>query len=328
MKVGVVGVGVAGASHLFDLVSDDRFSVVAVGASRIDRARRAADLFNVPLAFADPAIMFETGELDGVVVATPPSVTAGIVGAALRAGLPTLIDKPAAASADELEAVDRNAHHTRAAVAYNRRYLDHVIQGRAILSDGRLGVLTTIGCEWRGPFEQRFATGDTFRAKTGWGHGVLLDTVSHIIDMLLYLGVGPLVAERAVLATSPTGADTGGRIALQCVGSEPMITLRIVDDPLEDWRVEIRGTGGHLTVSRSGVSGRCRGQTIDRSAAETRRPVDDLLDLADGRPALGATLTEAIDVLRVIDQIRAVAHHGRRWSSPRAKALGRLNGSC
>lgn len=329
MRVGVIGVGVAGSSHLFDLVSSGDFTVAAVCANRIDRAKQTADLYGVALAFADPSAMLAEGRLDAVVIATPPRVTPDIAALILAHGLPAVIDKPAGVSATALEQVCRAVRPgpARAVVAYNRRYQSHVHRARAMLARQELGPLCAVECRWVGPFTNRYTDESTHRRHVGWGDGVALDTASHVLDTLAFLGVGRLAVTRASLTAGPTGADVAAHVDLACPGGPP-VNLSIDDqDGAEEWKIIVRGWDGELHLTRAGLTGTVKGRSVAEAASDLRRPVDDLLALATGDQTFGATLSEAVTALALIDDIRTIARR-RRWHRPRAKALGRLNGAC
>ena len=302
----------------------------AVCARRIDRAKRAADLFGVPLAFDDAAAMIAEVELDAVVVATPPAATTEIAELALGRGLLVLLDKPAGPSALALDQVVRaaGASATKAVVGYNRRYQVQVHRLREVIEHGALGLLEAIECRWTGPYVRRYTAESTYRRGVEWGDGVLLDTGCHIIDTLFFLGIRPLVVTRANLALGTTGTDVAVDADLHCSLLDLPVRVRIDDrDGDEACDVTVRGRDGELRLIRTGLSGTIAGRQIELPAQDLRRPVDDLPALAAGDQTYGASLSEAVAVLALIDAIRVRAAR-RRWSRPRAKALGRLNGSC
>jgi len=323
----VVGVGVAGKSHLFDLVSDDRFAVVTVCASRRDTAEHAAHTFGVTHAHDDPDALLVGGRLDGIVLATPPAVTPVLLRRALDAGLAVLVEKPGAGSAADLRAVVQGAPAAqRVAVAYNRRYQRHVHEARRLVAAGALGPPNEVGCRWRAPFRERYSGGDTFRPRVPWGHGVVLDTACHVLDTLLFLGLGPLTVSAARLVRGATDADVEAHFDL--IGRDGVrITTHIDEGPHEDWVLALRGPLGTMTITRSQLVTTRDGHTERVEQDDLARPVDDLLRLGTGRPPRGATATEATSCLSVVDAVRRVAVR-RPWSRPRAKALGRLNGAC
>lgn len=332
MRVGVVGVGVAGSSHLFDLVSDDRFEVAAVCAKRPDRATRAADLFGVPAAYSDPHVMLEQEGLEGLVVAVPPAVTAELVDLALSAGLIVLVDKPAAVHPDQLRRLlgdGPTAAMRKAVVAYNRRYQRHVHAARALVAPALSSSVATIDCSWSGPFVHRYVEEPTYRRQVGLGDGVLLDTASHIIDTLACLGFVVPTVEHARLTAGPSGADVAADLRLRWEEAKTPTTITVSEGEDETWSISIQGPGGHLVLTRSDLRGTWHRQDVQIPGEDLRRPADDLIEMANDRPVCGASLSEAAAVLETIQKVRVAAGAVRRaWKRPRAKALGRLNGAC
>jgi len=330
MRVGVIGTGIAGSSHLFDLASNDRFTIAAVCARRRHHAEEAARLYGVPAVFDDPAEMLAAQRLDAVVVATPPDVTPAVVRMAQRAGLPALVDKPAAPTAGMLDQPGQaRVPAAYTVIAYNRRYQRHVYHARDLLTEADAGTLTRVECEWAGPFTDRYAFGDTYRRHVGWGNGVVLDTASHILDTLAFLGITPLVIEDAHLTRGPRGADVAASIRLHSSGKAAPVSVRINDAPGDDtWTIVINSTAGTIALTRTALRGTWHARPVYTAASDIRRPVDDLLAIAEHQPTLGASLPEAVATLKLIDQVRHMAAGRRPWQRPRAKALGRLNGAC
>lgn len=330
MRVAVIGTGVAGRSHLLDAVTNPDLDVVAVASAHRDRAEVAARDFGVPACFNSASAMLSEAAVDAVVVATPPAVTPPIIIEAARAGCAVLVDKPAAATAPPLADVQGQLGGlaARIVVGYNRRYQSHVQRCRDLLVDASA---QQVRCLWTGPFSDRYRSPATYRRTATWGHGVLLDTASHILDTLQFLGLGPISFTGGHLGTgSGIDADVEADLRLGfrdiCAGQ---VTIRDAAGQEDNWRVEITADHGCLALSRSSLTGTWDGSLISVAGRDLRRPVDDLLALAEGAPTCGATLREAIDVLDVIDTVRNRAGLARRqWQRPRAKALGRLNGAC
>jgi predicted dehydrogenase len=334
MRTAVIGVGVAGSSHLFDLVSNGEFDVVAVCASRMETAQRAACLFSVPAVCRDVSELLDIHRPEAVVIATPPHVTPDILAICLAAGSWVVVDKPAGPDARSLRKVITSVGTlaSRARVTYNRRYQEHIDYARSAIVGDDLGALIAVDCYWTGPFTRRYASPDTYRKNVGFGNGVVLDTACHIFDTLAMLGLGSPTVQKAKIMSLPTGADISAEIRLIHGRQDTPITVSIRDSGQDDaWQIIIRGESGHLELNREGLRGRCQGLPVIKQATSVRHPVDDLLFMRRGQPTYGATLHQAVNVLETIDQIRdasAFARAKRPWQRPRAKALGRLNGAC
>jgi predicted dehydrogenase len=331
MRTAVIGVGVAGSSHLLDLVSSSEFEVIAVCASRMETAQNAACLFGIPAACHDVSDLLRVHRPEAVVIATPPPVTPGIITQCLTAGTWVLVDKPAGPDAQSLrEAITAAGSDAgRARVAYNRRYQEHVDHARSVIAADGLGPLTAVDCHWTGPFASRYKSPGSYRKGTRLGDGVVLDTACHIIDTLAVIGLGSPAVQHACLKALPAGADIGAEIHLAHGHRRTPIRVSIGEGGEDDrWQIIIRGQSGQLELDRDGLHGQCHGLPVVKQAISFQRPVDDLLRLRGGQPAYGATLGQAAETLDTIDQIRAAARVKRPWQRPRAKALGRLNGAC
>lgn len=322
-----MGVGVGGRSHLFDLAADRRFELAAVCASHQDSADEAAAMFGAPAAFTDAAAMLRGVPLDAVVVATPPAATPAVLGQCAAAGLPTLVDKPAAADAASLDRLIAalGPRCDRFTVAYNRRYQRHVGYARDRVT-AEPGAVEEVVCEWSAPFAARYAAGaDTYRTACGFGDGVILDTATHIFDTLAFLGLSDLRVQRARLWPGPTGADVRSHLLLRHARTH--VEVRIRDGGESDvWKLTLRARWGSLVLTADGLTGSVDGHRVSIDGTYDHRPVEDLLPGRSRRR--GATLAEAAAALRLVDQARGEAELSRVWRRPRAKALGRLNGSC
>ncbi|HEX6468290.1 MAG TPA: Gfo/Idh/MocA family oxidoreductase [Streptosporangiaceae bacterium] len=90
IRVGIVGAGPdrgwARAAHLPALDRLDEFEVTAVATSRPESARRAADQYGVPHAFADAGELAEHPDVDLVVVSVKAPAHAAAIRPALAAG--------------------------------------------------------------------------------------------------------------------------------------------------------------------------------------------------------------------------------------------------
>jgi predicted dehydrogenase len=323
-----VGSGLAGTSHLFDLASSSEMAPVAVCATSVASASRAADCFGARAAYDNLDQMLSSERLDALVVAVPPSAADAVLPAVAASGLPVVIEKPGAVAADVIQRV-RQVHQgfvRLSTVAYNRRYQRHVRTLRDRLQRGLLGSITEVRCTWLGPFSQRYSHGSTYRSGARFGEGVLLDTVSHIVDTLSLLGFRPLRLMRASLRPGCSGADVGVDAMLHAYGGTPTVHLAVGEGP-DTWQIAIAGTRGHAVVDADGLNLSTGDTTESVLAADIRRPVDDLVSLCRGEPVLGATVGEAAETLDVLRDIYR-AGTSRPWIRPRAKALGRLNGSC
>jgi predicted dehydrogenase len=190
LNVAIIGYGLAGAVFHAPLIAAQprmRVAVVVTGSpQRADQARAEHPGVRV-LPYADE--LFAQPQLaDLVVIAAPNSAHAPLAHAALRAGLPVVVDKPmtpSAAQAAELTAAAERAG-LLLSVFQNRRWDGDFLTVRRLISEGRLGEITR--------FESRF---ERWRPtpKGGWRElggaeeaaGLLYDLGSHLVDQALDL---------------------------------------------------------------------------------------------------------------------------------------------
>ena len=116
--------------------------VVGVSDPEFDRSLAAAARFGVLHAEADAQRLLDTVPMEGVVVCAPPDCHSELARAALAHDVSVLVEKPAACTVEELEAlvVARAAHPTRACMV-NLPWAFHpaVATLAAAISAGRLG---------------------------------------------------------------------------------------------------------------------------------------------------------------------------------------------
>ncbi|NUT55391.1 MAG: Gfo/Idh/MocA family oxidoreductase [Thermoleophilia bacterium] len=138
LRIALIGLGdIAVRAHLPALAAEQRVSVVAVADADEERlaaapagARRTTDVSSL---LADP-------EVDAVVIATPPSATAGLVRDALEAGKWVLAEKPLGLSVAETSGV-RAAPGAGERLQIGLTYRHHpaVDRLRELIASGALG---------------------------------------------------------------------------------------------------------------------------------------------------------------------------------------------
>ena len=193
LRVGLIGYGIAGAVFHAPLIAAcpglELSTVVTRSPER--RAEIAASHPGTAVVDDVPALL-ACGGLDLVVVASPNRLHVDHTTAALRAGLPVVVDKPfapsaAAARALVAEARDRGLLLT---VFQNRRWDNDFRTLARLIGAGELGAVHR--------YESRFERWVP-RPKAGWREsggpeeagGVLYDLGSHLVDQALAL-FGPV----------------------------------------------------------------------------------------------------------------------------------------
>jgi len=338
VRVGLIGAGLAGRSHAFDVVTTDGLQLAGVAGGQGTSARDTSALFGCTL-YPDADALLSDSTVDAVIIAVPPHTVFPLLLRTVESGKPCLVEKPIARTTAQCELLQQLMKRTPAVVApFNRRYLPHVRHARQLIDDGAIGSVNGAEACWQGAYRVRFgAETGTYRAAAGTRSGVLLDSGTHALDTLVYLlaeVLGPIHVTTTRLIRNERGADVEAEL-LAIAEDGCSIRFSAADDPSSapdgNWQLHITGSTGLITLDRHGLLV-SRVQDPEPSPVlfpEAERPAADLRRVVHGQSPLGAGLFDALAVSNLVasayDQALPVE---RSWSRPRAKALGRLNGSC
>lgn len=208
LRVGLIGYGLAGAVfHAPLIAATPGLALAAVVTGDPDRARRARQEHpGVRVVARAEELLADAASLDLVVVASPNRTHVPLATAALRAGLPVVVDKPLAGTVAEAETLVELAasRDLLLTVFHNRRWDGDFRTLRSLLAEGALGEV------WR--YESRFERWRPTR-KGGWREspdpaevgGVLYDLGSHLVDQAVQL-FGPVT--RVYAETAARRGDT------------------------------------------------------------------------------------------------------------------------
>ena len=207
IRTAVAGFGLSGSVfHAPLIAANPAFSLDVIATS--DAGRKAAAAASYPSAriVDTPVAVLElAGELDLLVLGTPPATHYPLAKAALEAGLDVVVDKPfTVRSAEGAELMELAARRGRVLTVFqNRRWDGDFLTVRTLLAGGALGTVTR--------FESRFERWAPTVTKA-WkaaatpddGGGVLFDLGTHLLDQALQL-FGPAAVVHAELAARRPG---------------------------------------------------------------------------------------------------------------------------
>jgi scyllo-inositol 2-dehydrogenase (NADP+) len=339
LKVALMGYGVAGEHFHGPLIhATPGLELTAIVTSNAERATRAAERYPAASVIAPDEIWKTAGSYDLAVVATANASHLSLGLAALQAGLPLVVDKPLATSANEAQqlvvaAADAGRLLT---VFQNRRWDSDFLALRKLLDAGELGTVYR--------YESRF---ERWRPtpKPGWresgdpaaGGGLLTDLGSHLVDQAIFL-FGPVSevfatldrrrpgveveddafialnhvsGERSTLWVSAVAAQLGPR--LRVLGSKAAYVvdgldgqedaLRAGGDPTSaDWGVESPGRWGKLIVGDEE-------RPIPRGPGAYPAFYQGVRDAITMRGPAPVDPRDAVATLRVLDAARRSAEH-------------------
>ena len=179
-RLGLVGAGRMGRTHLRALAGSDRVAVTAI-AEMAPAARQAVAAPGVTV-HASVAEMLDAAAIDGVLIAAPTDQHGAIIAEVAAHGLPILCEKPCGLTA----AAARASAGTAAAagvplqVAYWRRFVPGLRRLRDRIAAGEFGTVHLVTCyQWD---EQ--PPPPAFRAHSG---GIAIDMGVHEFDQLRWL---------------------------------------------------------------------------------------------------------------------------------------------
>ena len=208
LRVGVIGLGFAGSTHLDAFTALPGATVVALAGQEPARLAELGESRGVPHLYADWHDLVARDDLDIVSIGVPNDLHHPIAMAALQSGKHVFCEKPLATTGDlaaEMVAAATEADRVLE-VAYNhRRRADVAFLGDYLAND---------------PF------GDVYHARASWlrrsgipglgswftshataGGGPLIDLGSHVLDIALHLMGEP----RVVTASAVTYNELGRR---------------------------------------------------------------------------------------------------------------------
>ncbi|QNE77117.1 oxidoreductase [Streptomyces finlayi] len=209
LRVALVGYGLAGSVFHAPLIATTEGLVLdtVVTSNEERRAQALAEFPDVRIAVSSDELWPRADELDLVVIASPNKTHVALATAALRAGLPVVVDKPIAGTAAEARELAALADERGLllSVFQNRRWDNDFRTLARLIADGELGDVQR--------FESRF---ERWRPQTkgGWREsgdpleigGLLYDLGSHVVDQALTL-FGPAVQVYAECDVRRPGAS-------------------------------------------------------------------------------------------------------------------------
>jgi FkbM family methyltransferase len=184
-RIGIVGCGAITEMAHIPAASDlDEVRLVGLVDTDLARAQALAARFAVPRAV--PRLDGLVGEVDAVILATPPHVRSELACEAFAHGLHVLCEKPLANSAEECRQMIAQAQAARRtlAVAHTYRFFPNRAYGRELFLKGRLGKLVCATIEQGYPYSWHPRTAYTLRKE--WVPGGVLFNDVHVLDMLLW----------------------------------------------------------------------------------------------------------------------------------------------
>jgi UDP-N-acetylglucosamine 3-dehydrogenase len=254
LRVGVVGLGIAGGRHLAAYASDRRVQITAV--SDVDRSRGedAAERFGASY-YHDYEELLES-DVDAVSVCVPHSLLAPVAVRSAQRGKHVLLEKPMATSVAEADSVIAAFEEwdTLLMVGFVHRFRDEALRAKEALRQGAIGEPYLV-------IDRSSIGGDSLAPAWIWdpaqsGGGVLFYSGVHSVDRVRWLAEDEVAGLTATTARLAHVADVEDyAVGTMRFGRGLMATFIQNFTPLaagSRWDTEVYGSEGSLFM-RTGV---------------------------------------------------------------------------
>ena len=254
IRLGIVGLGKMGLSHLAIARAHPRINLVAAcdaTAYLTDVLSKFAGL----KCYGDLDRMLAEEKLDALLVATPSKLHAAMVEKALSIGLHVFCEKPFvldAADGDRLAALAEGKTLVTQ-VGYHYRFVGAFKEAARIVASGVLGEMHHVRAEAYGPVVLR-SKGGTWRSAKSEGGGALYDYACHAIDLVNFIAGVP-VSVSGVVRNSVFSRDVDDEVYCSMHfsgGASGQLCVNWSDESFRKMstKVSVWGTNGRIVADR------------------------------------------------------------------------------
>lgn len=336
LRIGFVGAGFGQRVHVPAFRADSRCEVVAICATTLEHAAKAAEQAGLSEAYGSLGDMLRKAGVDAVSIAAPPAAQPELIVEAAKAGKHVFCEKPLAAH--EKDAARALAAVEGAGVVHAIDFIFPEIgawrRGEMVLKAGTLGKLRHAALTWRVE-THAFAYGlNSWKTRNADGGGALGNFMSHSLYYLEWL-LGSFTRVAARLGRGRGAGDSRVDAWFEAAEGFP-VTVAIANDAFRGsgHRLEIYGEQGTLVLNNptsdyvNGFELSLATRADDGFSAEpgeefangdgrigavsaiVRRFVDGVLS---GRP-VKPNLADGVRVQRLIEKVR-LADEAGCWQS-------------
>ena len=141
VRVAQIGVGYWGPNILRNLISNNKFEVVAVADLSVERGKYVKSLYPEIEFLLEPSKIFNNKTIDVVIIATPVHTHFDLSMQALKAGKHILVEKPMAVSSDEIKQITKLATKNKllAMVGHTFLFNNAVRYVKDLIDNGTIG---------------------------------------------------------------------------------------------------------------------------------------------------------------------------------------------
>lgn len=141
LRIGVVGLGWQGGSHLQNVAAEPRARLTAICDIDEKRLAERGEAYGVTRRFTDFRELATCPEVDAVIIVLPDHLHREAALAVLEAGKHLLLEKPMATNVSDAEAIAAAARRAPGICMVNlsNRWMPVFASGKALIESGRLG---------------------------------------------------------------------------------------------------------------------------------------------------------------------------------------------
>jgi len=280
LRLGLVGLGVMGRSHLKNLLPEETIKLVGIADVNKAAVDQVAQETGVP-GFYSHHELLEKAKPEAVLIAVPHPFHAPIAIDAAKAGVHILCEKPIAVTVSEADAMIQAAKQAGVllGVMFNQRTFPVHRKLKELIDGGEIGEIwefEMISTGWY-RLQSYYDSGSWRGTWKGEGGGVLANQAPHNLDMWQWL-IGLPKRVQAVLTTRIHRIEVENTVhaVMEYEGAKVGYFRSTTADPLGKNRIEIQGDRGRLVLEGRGQLKICRYKkpvsedilhTVDRKAS-------------------------------------------------------------
>ena len=187
LKIGIIGCGNMGQSHISTMKALDSISIAAVSDPVPENVAEAGAMVNDAAEFGDYNALLASSDIQAVVVATPSYLHREVTIAALEAGKDVLCEKPMAVSVDDCDAMWTTAQRLGRKLMTGQvmRLMHPFVEMREFIASGEIGEPRSANIQRiSGSWVFNLAKTDQWRMSRQKTGGLLYEINAHELDLL------------------------------------------------------------------------------------------------------------------------------------------------
>jgi predicted dehydrogenase len=189
LRIGMIGTGGISLWHGRQLLELEEVEIVAIADTSKQSRKNFVERFNLEHAteYEDYRALLDQEKPDAVVICSPHTLHYEQAMTAMESGCHVLIEKPMACSSDEAKRLIEVSQRTGRLlqVSYQRHFQPEFMYIKEAIASGAIGKLTSITASLYQEWAQG-TTGSWRQNPSLSGGGMLMDSGSHIVDVLLW----------------------------------------------------------------------------------------------------------------------------------------------